>query len=161
MSVRDDGHHSPPMDAVAANRLVDQLADAYPLTPPTEGTRALYVRYLADLDARAAQEAMTEIILDSPTLPMIAEIRRKVIERDVDIPTPLEAWAAIVGPRPGGEAVDFHPVVREICNLFGGTYTIRNSDEPTIMRAQFLKAYAERRDEELRRENLGRFRRAA
>jgi len=149
------------MDASAANRLVERLLLAYPQTRVSEETSSFYARYLVDLDAGAASEAVDDLILDSPMLPTIAEIRRRVIEKDVELPTALEAWASIVGKQSSGETVEMSPLVREVCNLFGGSYTIRNSDQPTIMRAQFLKAYAERRDEELRRQNVGRFRRHA
>jgi len=149
------------MDASEATRLVERLLVAYPQARVSEDTCALYARYLLDLDAAAASEAVDDLILDSPTLPTIAEIRRRVIETGVELPTALEAWASIVGTRTGGEPVEISPLVREVCNLFGGSYTIRNSEQPTIMRAQFLKAYAERRDEELRRQNVGRFRRHA
>ncbi len=149
------------MESFEASRLVERLLVAYPLAPVDEGTGSFYARYLSDLDASVASEAVDDLILDSLTLPTIAEIRRRVIEKDVGLPTALEAWASIVSRRPDGEAVEMFPLVREVCNLFGGSYTIRNSDQPTIMRAQFLKAYAERRDEELRRQNIGRFRRNA
>jgi hypothetical protein len=149
------------VDSSEANRLVARLLAAYPEARITDETSAFYARYLTDLDARAASEAVDDLILDSSTLPTIAEIRRMVIEKDVDLPTALEAWASIVGKRSGAEPTEPAPLVREVCNLFGGSYTIRNSDQPTIMRAQFLKAYAERRDEELRRQNVGRFRRHA
>jgi hypothetical protein len=149
------------MDASEANRLVEDLLVAFPQTQITETTGAFYARYLADLDVRAAKAAVEELIIDSPTMPTIAEIRRSVIERDVKLPTALEAWTAIVGKRPDGDASEMHPLVREVCNLFGGAYTIRNASEPTIMRAQFLKAYAERRDEELRVQNVRRFRSVA
>ncbi len=151
----------PAMESFEANRLVERLLAAYPAARVTEDTRSFYAHYLVDLDASAASEAVDDLIVDSATLPTIAEIRRGVIEKDVELPTALEAWAAIVGRRPSGETVEMSPLVGEVCNLFGGSYTIRNSDQPTIMRAQFLKAYAERRDEELRRQNVGRFRRHA
>ncbi len=149
------------MESFEASRLVERLLLAYPQAPVGEETRAFYARYFIDLDVSVASEAVDDLILDSPTLPTIAEIRRAVIEKDVELPTALEAWASIVARRSSAETVEMSPLVREVCNLFGGSYTIRNSDQPTIMRAQFLKAYAERRDEELRRQNIGRFRRRA
>ena len=149
------------MDLSEANRLVERLLVAYPQARVSDETRSFYARYLGDLDARAASEAADELILDSAAFPTIAEIRRRVIEQDVGLPTALEAWASIVATQGSGESGAVAPLVREVCNLFGGSYTIRNSDQPTIMRAQFLKAYAERRDEELRRHNVARFRRHA
>ncbi len=149
------------MDVSEANRLLERLRFAYPQARVSEETSSFYARYLADLDPAAASEAVDDLILDSVTLPTIAEIRRRVIEKEGALPTALEAWASIVGSKPSGEIVALAPLVREVCNLFGGSYTIRNADQPTIMRAQFLKAYAERRDEELRRQNVARFRRHA
>jgi hypothetical protein len=149
------------VDLSEAHRLVERLSFAYPQNRISDETSSFYARYLVDLEAAAGSEAVDDLILDSRELPTIAEIRRRVIEKDVKLPTALEAWASIVGQKPSGEAVESSPLVREVCNLFGGSYTIRNSESPTIMRAQFLKAYGERRDEELRRQNIGRFRRNA
>jgi hypothetical protein len=48
----------------------------------------------------------------------------------------------------------------EVVGLFGGRFAIIGSDEP-IIRAQFLKAYAERREDELRAANVARYRETA
>ena len=89
-------------------------------------------------------------------LPTIATVRRAVVNRDLALPTPLEAWQAA-----STRNAELHPLVKEVVNLFGGRFTIIGSHEPTIMRAQFLKAYSERRDEELRRANVSRYRNTA
>jgi hypothetical protein len=161
VSVRGSWQPFEAVESFEATRLVERLLAAYPQAQAAENTRSFYAHYLLDLDAVAASEAVDDLILDSTTLPTIAEIRRRVIEKDVELPTALEAWASVVERPTGRETVEMHPLAREVCNLFGGSYTIRNSDQPTIMRAQFLKAYDERRDEELRRQNVGRFRRRA
>jgi hypothetical protein len=137
--------------------LIDRLFACYPDSATTPDTRALFTRYLSDLDANAAETAIEELILDSTALPTIAHIRRSVIEHDSGLPTALEAYREVVQFKAGDE---MHPLVLEVCRLLGGSWTIKNSEEPTIMRAQFLKAYGERRDQELRGMNARRFRAA-
>lgn len=131
-----------------AKRLVGRLIAAFPQTPMREQTASLYTKYLGDLDREATEAAVDDLIADATEFPTIAEIRRTVIDAELHLPTPLEAWQSV-----SVKGNEIHPLAKQICDLFGGTWTIRNADEPTIMRAQFLKAYGERRDETFRRAN--------
>jgi hypothetical protein len=139
-----------------AERVAETLLAAFPTAAARPRTAELFARYLGDLDAKLVDAAVEELILDSPALPSIAEIRRHVVDRELQLPTPLQAWQTVA--QRGHEV---HPLAKEVVDLFGGLWTIRNSEESTIMRAQFLRAYGERREEELRRANVNRFRRAA
>jgi hypothetical protein len=121
-----------------------------------EQTASLYARYLGDLDRDATEAVIEGLIVNASAFPTIAEVRRAVVDSDLQLPTPLEAWRSATT-----KGAERHRLVIEIVELFGGTWTIQNATEPTIMRAQFLKAYGERRDEELRRANVARLHTAA
>jgi hypothetical protein len=132
-----------------ARRLVGRLLDAFPQTPVREGTPRVFEQYLRDLDFARAEAVVAEEIACATDLPRIGEIRSRIFERELGLPPTLEAWSSIV--ERGGE---LHPLVAEVAARLGGTFSIRTHDQPSIVRAQFLAAYGERREEEKRRANL-------
>ena len=137
------------MNGHEAQSIVNRLVAAFPQTTIREDTVSIYTKYLGDLDREATEAVVDVLIADATIFPTIAEIRRTVVDSELHLPTPLEAWKSV-----SARGEEIHPLTKEICDLFGGTFTIRNADEPTIMRAQFLKAYSERREETLRRANV-------
>ena len=132
-----------------ARELAARLLDAFPQTPPRERTEAIFVRYLRDLEYESAAAAVTEEIACATQLPTVGAIRSRIFEEGLALPRPLDAWQSVV--ERGGE---LHPLVAEVTARLGGTFAIRTHDQPSIIRSQFLAAYGERRDEEVRRANL-------
>jgi hypothetical protein len=134
-----------------AEPLVERLIDAFPQTPMRTQTASIYTRMLGDLDGPAAERVVDNLIASSPTFPTVAAIRNAVAEEVLAIPTALEAYASIFD-RDGAKEV--HELTRRVADLFGGFYNVRTSESPSITRAQFLKTYAEMRDEQIRSANL-------
>jgi len=155
-SVRASADTDPAVKSHDAKAVVEQLLAAYPGTATREQTASIYTKYLSSLDKEATERVVENLIASSIELPTIAEIRAAVVNAELQLPTPLEAWRAA-----STKGSDLHPLVRDVCDLFGGTYNIRSAEQPTIMRAQFLKAYTERRDEVLRDASVTRLRWAA
>jgi hypothetical protein len=135
---------------------VARLIAAFPQTAMREQTEAIYTARLGELDADATSRAVDELIATSTTFPTIAEIRNLVAQAVLQLPTPEQAYASIMD-RQG----DIHDLTRRVADIFGGFYNVRTSDNPSITRAQFLKAYAELRTEAIRKANLGHLRVAA
>lgn len=136
-----------------AEALVETLLEAFPLVQVREGTRDAYVRWLRDLDRSGTSAAIDALIMSSTTLPSIAEIRRLVLEAQHRVPTATEAWVSV-----NERGAELHTLTREVVLTFGGGYNIRTSDEPRIMRAQFLKTYEEFRERHLRALNATSYR---
>jgi hypothetical protein len=55
----------------------------------------------------------------------------------VSPPSPWEAWERAVAGTPGGE------LEARSVNLVGGTWAIKRSESPEVLRSQFLKCYSE------------------
>ena len=134
-----------------AERIARELFAAYPATPLREDTPAIYVKYLAKLDLDAVARLVPELIETSPGLPTIADIRRRIVEAELLLPNPLEAYHSLF-ERPA----ERHPLTRYVADIFGGDYNIRTSDAPGATRAQFMRFYEELREEALRRGSLPR-----
>jgi hypothetical protein len=113
------------------------------------------VRWLRDLDRSRTRDAIEALIASSTTLPSIAEVRRLVLEAQHQVPTATEAWVSV-----NERGSELHELTREVVLTFGGVYNIRTSDEPRIMRAQFLKTYEEFRERHLRTLNATSYRSA-
>lgn len=141
------------MDGREAERLAQTLLDAYPQVQLRERTKEIYTKWLLDLDRDSAEEVIGELIAHSPSLPAVAEVRRGVIEREVSLPTGIEAWVSL-----NERGQEIHELTREVAQLFGGTWGIRTSGEPGITRTQFLKAFEAARERRLRERNVSRLR---
>ncbi len=136
-------------------RLITILAAAYPRVTLSEATVELYSRMLADLDFANAQAAVVQHIATNPHFPSVAEIRRIAVERTCGLPTPLEAWMEVrVQMQAHGiyEAPTWsHPSVGRAVDAIG----FRNlcmSENISVERAQFLRAYEAIRDQWILRE---------
>src|SRR5207249_7514116 len=92
-----------------------------------------------------------ELIETSSRLPTIADVRRRVAEVELELPSALEAYHSLFGDR-----AERHPLTRYAAEIFGGTYNVQFSDAPAATRAQFMKFYEELREEALRRGALPR-----
>ena len=124
------------------------LRDAYPRQPFPDGAVKFYAHKLADLEAAELIAAVDRLTSRSPFLPSVAEIRQEVAEARLSLPVVAEAWEIAergslrTAPEPVRRAVEF----------VGGRWSIRHSENPTTVRAQFRAAYEELRREAILRE---------
>jgi hypothetical protein len=134
-----------------ARRLARRLFAAYPEVALRDGTEATYVEFLGELDAPAAEAAIADLLRTSSRLPTIADVRRRIAETALGLPSPLEAYRSLFEP-----GAELHPLTRYAAETFGGTYNIRTSEAPAATRRQFLDFYRDVRDEAVRRGALPR-----
>lgn len=161
---------------------VAALAAAYPRQAVTRDTVAVYVRSLRDLPVDHVEAATRTLMNDSVYFPTIAEIRQVVLERVHPLPQPEEAWEQVMvwlaargrrQPCPtcegrvaddvcatcgdeGTVPVERQPldqVVQRALDNVGGIAAYLDTDEPGIVRAQFVKTYAAFRRDARRVEN--------
>lgn len=116
------------------------LRDAYPRAEFPDRSVAAYAEMLADLDDQAVVEAVRRLILRSPFLPAISEIRREVAEMRLALPSSVEAWE-MVASQDGPSVLHLPDEVAEALKSMGGKYALRHSTEPGIFRSQFVKIY--------------------
>lgn len=135
------------MTVAEAQKLVALLVAAYPEVELREETVPTYVRFLVDLDRRAAEEAVEDLIATSVAMPTAAAIRRQVINEELQLPTAAEAWISVSDT--ASKAEELHELAKEARELLGGSWAIRTSDQPSITRAQYLKIYDELREKTL------------
>jgi DNA-binding protein Fis len=140
---------SRPVTTEQAEKLTARLIDAFPQTSLRDTTRGTYEKYFRDLDFAAASDAVDLAIATEVELPTIGQIRRTVIGRRLALPSALEAYSSVVDPDK-----ETDPLARRVANLFGGTFNIKNADNPGVIRSQFMKTYDEFREDELREANL-------
>lgn len=119
------------------------LRDAYPRADFPERTAVLYGSMLADMDDGQVVAAVHRLVRRSTFLPTIAEIRREVVESMLCLPSPQEAWEMVNRPETEGH---LPTTVLATLQALGGRYTIRVSDQPSVIRAQFLRDYEARRE---------------
>lgn len=106
----------------------------------------MYAEALADLDPQAVDAAVASVIKSSRFFPTIAEIRERVGERTLGLPTPAEAWMLACGDMTWPEPC---PLVRKAKQAVGGEWAFRTSENPTALRAQFLRIYEDLRDRQV------------
>jgi hypothetical protein len=141
------------VDERQARELAARLLAAYPATAAAPQTTTLYDRYLRDLPFAETEVVVDELIATSVALPTVADVRRRVIGDGLALPTALEAYASL-----SARGAERHPLTLRAASYFGGSYNVVNAENPSVARAQFLKAYEELREEELRRANVASFR---
>ncbi|HEX6702602.1 MAG TPA: hypothetical protein VF101_17880 [Gaiellaceae bacterium] len=134
-----------------AERITRELFAAYPGTALREETPKVYLKYLTRLDAEPVARVVPELIETMSQLPTIADVRRRINEAQLELPTPLEAYHSL-SAAPG----ERHLLTRYVAEIFGGTYNIQISDAPAATRAQFMNYYEALRDAALHRGSLPR-----
>lgn len=120
------------------------LRDAYPRQDFPDRSAKLYGTMLADLDDTEVVEAVHRLIRRSTFLPSIAEIRAEVMEAVLCLPSPQEAWAMVNRHDTEGH---LPTVVLASLNALGGRWALRVSDQPSVLRSQFLRDYEARRQD--------------
>jgi hypothetical protein len=117
------------------------LRAAFPRSDFPDKTVELYGRLLDDLDPAAVGRAVERLIYGSDFLPTIHAIRREVAEETLGLPRLEEGWDIALR----GSLLTAAPELRAAVDAVGGRWALMHSDNPTTVRAQFLKSYGERR----------------
>jgi hypothetical protein len=139
-----------------ATLIVGKLKAMYPRQEVNTETVIGYVKFLSDLDAEPAMRAVDEHIASSPWFPSVAEIRERVAERASGLPHGAAAYdLAVAVCEKRGALADLPEAVRRALDHVGGTWALRTTEDPGVLRAQFLKAYDAYRRETLDSARLG------
>lgn len=139
-----------------SGRLVGYLMSIYGDPPGGEEGFAVFALMLIDCAYDEAQQAAVELVRTrsrGTRWPTPAEVLEVVARRRTGLPTPQRAWA-MVNDREA-QRHEMPDEVREAAERVGGFYLIRTTDAPHVVRAQFLKAYEDVRDEAMREAMLG------
>jgi hypothetical protein len=129
--------------------LVEALFASYPWLQPQKATIDMYTKALLGLENEEAAWAIGEAVKRSSRVPSISELIELVVTERLGLETASAAWEMILldkseRPRPlSGPA-------ERAYRLVGGRHAVRSTDQPGILRAQFLKAYEEFRLEAIR-----------
>lgn len=131
--------------------------------PFTADNVAVYVRLLEDLPYETTFQIVCELIQTSRFRPEISEIRSAAAERLWSLPAPDEAWAevrrAIQGYGTYNATVPewSEPIIKRAVDFIGWSELTHAEDEEAarIMRSQWLKHYAELREAEMQKRQIG------
>lgn len=141
-------------------QIIAELAAAYEKELPADTLR-VYVRELHDIPTIFLSEACRYLARTVDWFPRIAQIRAAVAEHRLALPTEDEALAQIEA-RIGwyndwqGQVAPFmHPLVKRALGHVGSTYAFRATNEPAVVRGQFLKLYRDMRNSAIREMQVG------
>jgi hypothetical protein len=121
-----------------------------------------YLHDLADVPVDLLHTAVVHLCrtsTDPRRFPTLGQIRAACAEHLLGLPNEAEAlgqvqalvaWARQSTLERAVSAPALHPLVRRAFDLVGGSQAFRATDEPGILRAQFLKAWRELRGAEIR-----------
>jgi hypothetical protein len=136
--------------------LVLALADAFRETL-TDGTLAVYDEHLSDIPPSALEEAVRALIRTADRFPSIHAVRAAAAEFALGLADERLALAQVEErirwaretPRPLPPP-PVEPLVLECLTHVGGLDAWRRTEEPGIIRAQFLRLYREARAARIR-----------
>jgi hypothetical protein len=143
--------------------LIADLARAFPRQPVTAETLRIYLRELADIPPAALETACRELMRASEFFPTIRAIREAAAEHLLALPGEAGALAQIearmawgrADEDERGEAPGVHPLVREAVDHVGGFHAFRATDEPAVVRGQFLRLFRDLRGRAVRDAQIG------
>jgi hypothetical protein len=95
---------------------------------------------LRDIDPRFGLSAVAELCGSCEWPPAISQIRKaayNLSRGQLSPPSAWEAWERAIAGTPGGD------IETRAINLIGGTWAIKHSENPEVIRSQFLKCYSE------------------
>lgn len=103
----------------------------------------IWYGYLKDLDGDLVQEIVDEWIMTKlPQTITIADIRKIAVEKTLNIVDPEVAWNLVKGGNiPREKWLQLPKAVRSAVENVGGTWALKTSEHPSIMRSQFLESY--------------------
>jgi len=130
------------------------LKEAYKDFQITETKIDLWFNLLGDLDFKIVQVAVKKLILESPFIPTISDIRKQAIEIMHPSIDATEAYGEVrraikeYGYDNAYEALgSMSPLTRKVCEYIGWQ-NICLSEEPSVVRGQFLRMYEQLREKE-------------
>jgi hypothetical protein len=125
------------------------LTDTFKDFEVSDSKFAIWYELLGDLDFKIVKIAVEKLILQTPYVPSICDIRKQVV--DIIHPTidAAEAYSEVrraikeYGHDRAFEAFgSMSPITSKVCEYMGW-WNICMSEEPEIIRGQFLKMYAQ------------------
>jgi len=132
---------------------------AYPREAMNQETVGVWTRLIETFDYDETRKAVLRILATRYTFPTIADLRNEIIEARLELPSAERAYEMWLAYADRGGKLMVHPFVRQVANDAGfDLWTMRQSENPSILRSQFLKAYEERRRAAIREENLAELR---
>lgn len=133
-------------------KVLTMLVGAYPTANVTEETIVVYEQMLRDLPTNLVVQVVLEHIASSKWFPAIAEIRDRVFEIELELPSA----DAVLRDLASGGVVAGHSVVKEALQTCGGAWNYRNSTKPEMWRAEFRKVYKSLCEEAKQRQSRAR-----
>lgn len=130
--------HEPPQTIADSLALI---ASAHPRADFPDETARAYALTLADLEPADVYQAVRRLIAGSKYLPTVSEIREQVAEAHAQLPTASEAWEILLR----GDLSAAPPEIQAAARSVGGRHAVATTTNPTAVRAQFDRDYAERR----------------
>jgi hypothetical protein len=124
------------------------IAAAFPgrLTGEKESLLNTWAMFLDGMDSSAVVEAAKDLCSSNREFPpSVGQVRHRAAELSLGIlapPSGVEAWERAVR-RSRGDVVDLQEDEIRALEFIGGTWAVKHSERPEIIRSQFLKAYAE------------------
>lgn len=136
-------------------QLLAVINAAYPNMQVTEAMASIWYELLRDIDFATAQVAVKKLLLESPYPPTIADIRKQVASitspKQLD---PAEAWGEVISAihrygyyRQEEALASMSPLVAKVVRYMGWQ-EICASEEPSVVRGQFLKMYQQMQERE-------------
>lgn len=129
------------MTDVTLSTSIALIAAAHPRAEFPDETARVYALMLADLDPGDVYQAVRRLVAGSKYLPTVSEIRDQVAEAHAQLPTAAEAWEIVLR----GDLASAPPEIQAAARSVGGRHAIATTTNPTAVRAQFDRDYAERR----------------
>jgi len=126
--------------------LIGMMLAAYPREAMNQETVGVWTRLIETFDYDETRKAVLRILATRYTFPTIADLRNEIIEARLELPSAERAYEMWLAYADRGGKLMVHPFVRQVANDAGfDLWTMRQSENPSILRSQFLKAYEERR----------------
>jgi hypothetical protein len=150
-SERSDNLQSP----MTVHEQIAVLAAAFPQRQIEQATLDVYAGALQDLDPGKLERATRHIIATSRYFPTIAELRTAYFEAELALPSGIEAWAEVERSARMGEGPNgIRPPLAAAVARQIGWVQIRMSENPDIIRSQFVKAYESARENTVKMTNI-------
>jgi hypothetical protein len=128
-------------------RMLGFIAMTYPNVTISDGTPEAWYALLGDLDAEQAMFALRRLLMAQtiPSLPTPGAIRQEAATvADPSLPIPAEAWGEVIKQirhiGHWGRPNFSHPLIAKAVEIMGWR-DICVSEEPDVVRGQFLKIY--------------------